>query len=340
MNLRPETGKYIDRKGRIEMILAIDKGECSRKYVNAARDMKVDYKLVDCTSSDIMKQLEKVDALIYHWTQDSYIDKRVAFHIIRSAELMGKKVYPNSNTCWMFDDKIAEKYLLEAAGAPCVESKVFFNKISASKWISRQKYPFVYKLPQGAGSSNVRLIKNKRDALRICKSHFSFWGRPDIGMKLYYSEKSMYGKTLQQIYQSNLFRYVTNNRGYILFQKFAPDNKYDIRVTIIGERSIIFRRMVRDNDFRASGSGKIDYNVSERDLLAIPIARKISEFVNSQTMAYDFIYDNGELRIVEMSYGFVAKAVYDAPGWYDEKMVFHPEKTDAYKMVIEKLIEQ
>lgn len=322
------------------MILAIDKGQRSRRYVIAARDMNVDYKLVDCTSSDIIKQLENVDALIWHWTQDSYIDKRVALHIIRSAELMGIKVYPNSDTCWMFDDKIAEKYILEAAGALCVESKVFFDENSAISWIGKQRFPIVYKLPQGAGSSNVRLIKNKKEAERVCKSHFSFFGRPDIGMKLYYSEKGMHGKTLQNIFKSDLFRYVTNNRGYVLFQKFVPDNKYDIRVTIIGERSIIFRRKVRDNDFRASGSGKIDYNVSEQDLLVIPIARRVSEFIHSQTMAYDFIYDRGKLKIVEMSYGFMAKAVYDAPGWYDENMVFHPEKTDVHKVIILKLIEQ
>lgn len=143
---------------------------------------------------------------------------------------------------------------------------------------------------------------------------------------------------IRDIYNGSLYKYGSNNRGYILFQKFVPENTYDIRVTIIGERGIIFRRKVREDDFRASGSGKISYEVSPEDIQAIPKARKVTEKIGSQTMAFDFIYDKGILKIIEMSYGFVSKAVYDAPGWYDEHMVFHKEKTDVHKLVIENLL--
>ncbi len=320
------------------MIIGIDKGPRSRKYVVAAQNMGITYKLMDCTSSDIIRQLESVDALIWHWTHDSYIDKNVAYHIIKSAEMMGKKVYPSADTCWMFDNKISEKYLLEAVNAPFIESKVFFEPNSALAWIKKQRFPIVYKLPQGAGSSNVRLIENEKEAAKICNSHFSFLRRPDIDMKLYYAQKGAYIKTLRQIFKSDLLRYGVNNRGCLLLQKFISGNVYDIRVTVIGERGIIFRRYVREKDFRASGSGKIDYEVSKQDLLAIPIARRISEKIGSQTMTYDFIYDKNELKIVEMSYGFSAKAVYDAPGWYDADMIFHEEHTDVHKQVISELL--
>jgi len=319
-------------------MIGIDKGSRSGKYVIAARNMRVPYKLVDCTASDIIEQLADVDVLIWHWTQDSHIDKRIALHVIRSAELMGKKVYPNINTCWMFDDKISEKYVLEAVQAPYVESKVFFNKKDALAWLRKQDFPIVYKLPQGAGSSNVRLIHNEKEAEQVCRSHFSFLGRPDIDMRFYYAGKKLFGKVFQEIFHSDMYRYGVNNRGYVLFQKFVAGNEYDIRVTMIGNRAVIFRRRVKDSDFRASGSGRIDYNVSAQDIQAIPIARKISEQIHSQTMAYDFIYDDGELKIVEMSYGFVAKAVYDAPGWYDAEMNFHSENTDVHKIIIGELI--
>lgn len=320
-------------------MIGIDKGIRSREYVLAARSMKIPYKLLDCTAMDIMEQLVKVDALIWHWTQSNHIDKRIALHVLRGAELMGKKVYPNTNTCWMFDDKISEKYILEAVGAPYVESKIFFDKKSALGWIRKQEFPVVYKLPQGAGSTNVRLINNIKEAEQICRIHFSFLGRPDIGMKLYYTEKNMFRKTFQEIFRSGKYRYGNNNRGYIFLQKFIPGNEYDIRVTIVGNRSVIYRRKVRDNDFRASGSGKIDYHVSEKDIKAIPIARRISELIHSQTMTYDFIYDGGKLKVVEMSYGFVAKPVHDAPGWYDAEMNFHSESTDVHKIIVGDLME-
>lgn len=322
------------------MRIGIDKGYRSRKYVVAAKNMKIPYKLLDCTASNVMEQLKSVDALIWHWTQDSYIDKRIAVHIIRSAELMGKKVYPNIDTCWMFDDKISEKYILEAVGAPYVESIVFFDRKSAFNWLRKQKFPVVYKLPQGAGSINVRLINNEKEAEQVCRMHFSFWGRPSMGMRLYYADRNIFGKIFLETFWNERYRYEDNNKGYILFQRFVPGNAYDVRVTIIGERGIIYRRGVRDNDFRASGSGKIDYNVSKQDIQAIPIARRISRLINSQTMTYDFLYDGEELKIVEMSYGFVAKSVHDAPGWYDPEMNFHSESTDVHKLVIRNLIEE
>lgn len=323
----------------VVMVIGIDKGVRSKKYVTAAKNMNVEYKLIDCTANHAIEQIREVDALIWHWTQDRHADKRAAYSIIKSAELMGKQVYPSSNTCWMFDDKVYEKYLLESVGAPVVETYVFFDKKSAMKWLRKQTYPVVYKLSGGAGSSNVRLIKNEKEAERICSQHFSFWGRPDLAMKLYYTDYNQYLKTVQEFCWGDLYRYGNNNRGYLLFQRFVPDNTYDIRVTIIGSRGVIFRRLVRDHDFRASGSGKIVYEVSAEDIKAIPIAREITKKIGSQTMTFDFIYDRGQLKIVEMGYGFTPISVYNTPGWYDEQMEFHEGRTDVHRLVIENLLE-
>lgn len=322
------------------MVIGIDTGAHSQQYVIAAKRLGIPYRLIDCTGNNAINKIEKVDALIWHWTQDSHIEKRIATSVIKSAELMGKVVYPNINTCWMYDDKVAEKYLLESVNAPLVESYIFFNEADALKWIKSQKLPIVYKLPQGAGSTNVRLIESMKDARRICKMHFSLTGRPEVYMKLYYTDKRKYLSEILDLKNKNILKYAAVNRGYIYFQKYLSGNKYDIRVTIVGNRAIIFKRKNRENDFRASGSGMIDYNVSKEDLKAIPIAQEIVRKIKSQTMAFDFIYDRQEqkLKIVEMSYGFVAEAVQNAAGWYDDEMNFHSEKTDVREWVIKQLI--
>ncbi len=326
----------------IKMVIGIDQGKRSKPYVFAAKKLGVPYKLVNCHANDIIQQIKEVDALIWHWTQDSYIEKRIAFSIIQSAELMGKMVYPDSSSCWMFDDKIAEKYLLESIQIPLVESFVFFSKDNALAWVKEERLPVVYKLPQGAGSSNVRLIRDWKDAERVCKIHFSLFGRPDFAMQLYSKKLKFYLNEIIRMLKNDLFKYATQNKGFIYFQKYLPNNTYDIRVTIIGDRAIIFKRWVRPNDFRASGSGRIDYNVSEEDKKAILIARKVTDQIHSITMALDFIYDKekGNLKIVELSYGFMAKVVEDAPGWYDRSMNFHLERTDVHEYVIKHLISQ
>ncbi|MBK8622153.1 MAG: hypothetical protein IPN79_10385 [Saprospiraceae bacterium] len=72
--------------------------------------------------------------------------------------------FPDWKTGWHFDDKLGQKYLLEAVGAPVPESYAFYHKKDAMEWAETAEYPKVFKLRGGAGSLNVKLVKNKMDA--------------------------------------------------------------------------------------------------------------------------------------------------------------------------------
>lgn len=50
-------------------------------------------------------------------------------------------------------------------------------------------------------------------------------------------------------------KFLIYHKGYIYFQDFIPNNNYDTRVKVIGNRCAALRRYNRKNDFRASGSG-------------------------------------------------------------------------------------
>jgi len=111
----------------------------------------------------------------------------------------------------------------------------------------------------------------------------------------------------------------------VLFQKFLPDNNFDTRVTVIGNRAFAFRRFVRKDDFRASGSGNFDMDPDKIDIHCLGIALSISKELNFNTMAYDFIYDeNKEPYINEISYCFEDRIVQSCPGFWDEKLTWHP----------------
>lgn len=322
------------------MLLGIEKGNRSKDYVTAAKIMGIPYKLIDAKSSYVIDNIKDIDALIWHWSQENAHEKRSAYAIIKSVEMKGIKVYPNSNTCWMFDDKIFEKYLLEAAEVPMIKTMVFYEYEKAIRWLKTQTFPLVYKLSHGAGSTNVRLVHNYEEAKKICKIHFSTFLDPEFFLNLYY-KKIKNIEDIKEYFKKPLKKYGNNNRGSILFQEFLPDNSYDIRVTVVGKKYYIFRRYVRENDFRASGSGKIDYCVDECDLEAIKIAVELSNKINVQTMAYDFLYDkNHMLKICEISYGFVGNAINRTPGWYDENLIYHKEKTDVYKEIINLLVDE
>jgi hypothetical protein len=65
---------------------------------------------------------------------------------------------------------------------------------------------------------------------------------------------------IRLVYTTEYARLTDNEKGYIYFQNFIPDNDSDIRVVVVGEKAFAIKRMVRENDFRASGSGSIIYD--------------------------------------------------------------------------------
>jgi len=321
------------------MILGIDKGPRSEGYVRAARRMQIPYKLIDAKANDVIEQIRSVDGFIWHWSHMNPWEKRIAKAVLTSAQQMGKAIYPDIHTCWMFDDKIYEKYLLEAIGAPLIPTYVFFTEKSCERWLRRAQYPLVYKLAGGAGSTNVRLVKDFQEARALMHGHFSHIAETEIATLWHKWKEKQFHNTWEVL--DDVAEETMRTRGEVLFQEFLPNNAYDIRVTTIGKKNLIFNRLVRDHDFRASGSGLIDYAPSNQDIQAIKIARALSNKLQMQTMTYDFLYNpDGEFKICEISYGFAEYAIHHAPGWYDDNLKFYNEKTDVFGEVVEMVVEE
>ena len=119
-------------------------------------------------------------------------------------------------------------------------------------------------------------------------------------------------------------RTISREKGYVYFQDFIPDNHTDTRVTIIGDRAFAFTRGVRPNDFRASGSGQIDYDMSKIDRRCVEIAFETVARLRTQSLAFDFVKEpSSRPKIVEISYCHLADAVYACPGHWDSSLAWH-----------------
>src|SRR5690554_2886825 len=92
----------------------------SSKWIAYCEEINIPYKIVNCFETDIMSQLEDCDALMWHHHHTEYKDVVLAKKLLFSLQHAGKVVFPDFNTAWHFDDKIAQKYLLEAVNAPMV----------------------------------------------------------------------------------------------------------------------------------------------------------------------------------------------------------------------------
>ena len=111
-------------------------------------------------------------------------------------------------------------------------------------------------------------------------------------------------------------------RNYAYFQEFLPGNTFDTRITVIGERAFGFRRFNRPGDFRASGSGLIDYDPTKVDSHCVEIAFRVSDSGKFQSMAYDFLYKQGKPVICEISYAFADWAIHKCPGHWRNDMTW------------------
>jgi len=113
-------------------------------------------------------------------------------------------------------------------------------------------------------------------------------------------------------------------KGYIYFQDFIANNTFDIRVIVISDKAFAIKRMVRKGDFRASGSGNIIYGKENISLETIKIAFDLTDKLQLQCGAYDFVFDNERKpMVIEMSYGFSPLAYDQCVGYWDKSLVFH-----------------
>ena len=132
----------------------------------------IPFKEVNCYDGDIIEQLSDCDILMWQHHQSHPKDILFAKQLLFALEQTGKIVFPDFNTAWHFDDKVGQKYLLEAVNGYLAPSWVFYEKDKALSWAKETSYPKVFKLRGGAGSQNVRLVRNKSEAYRLIKKAF------------------------------------------------------------------------------------------------------------------------------------------------------------------------
>jgi glutathione synthase/RimK-type ligase-like ATP-grasp enzyme len=324
-------------------------GSFSSRWIKYCEEKGISYKIVDCYKSDILDQLKDCDALMWHFSHNSPKDFLFAKQLLYSVQASGKKVFPDYHTVWHFDDKVGQKYLLEAINAPLVPSYIFYSRQSAIEWVNKTSFPKVFKLRGGAGSVNVKLVKNKRIAFGLIKKAFrrGYKHSSQLDIKERYrlitigkgSMLSLFKGMARLFISSDFAKIHGREKGYIYFQDYLPNNDSDTRIIVIGDKAFGIKRLVRKGDFRASGSGSLLFEKHEIDERCLKIAFDLIKKLNAQCIAYDFIFDEKNLPlIVEISYGFSVEAYDACPGYWDRDLNWHEGQFNPQEWMIEDLI--
>jgi hypothetical protein len=332
------------------MIAIHDSNENFQKYwVQYCISNEIPYKLVNCFANDLISQIKGCSALMWHHFQSDPKALIVAKPILFALEQSGIRVFPDFKTSWHFDDKLGQKYLFESLDIPMVNTYVFLEKKEALNWALNTKYPKVFKLRGGAGSANVKLIDNYLQAKRVINIAFGkgFNNYNGLGHFKELVRKWRLGKTtfvnvikgFGRIFVVPQFAKVAGKeRGYVYFQDFISDNSYDIRVIVIGDNAFAIKRMVRKNDFRASGSADIHYKKELFKDEWIKHAFEINDRIKSQSLAIDYVFENGVPLVVEISYGFMPSGYFSCVGYWDKDLNWYEGDFNPYGWMVENII--
>ncbi len=329
------------------------KGSLSDRWIDSCIENNIQYKIVNCYDSSIVAQLSDCDGLMWHWDLNDYKAALFAKQLTVSLEKGGIKVFPSTSTSWHYDDKVGQKYLLEAINAPLVPTHIFYSKSEALDWIETVRFPLVFKLRGGASAINVKLVKNISQAKKLIRKAF---GRGFPSKNRYEKIKSrilalkknpnsesfinLIKSTLRIFIPTEVEKFSSKQKGYIYFQDFIPNNDYDNRVVVMRGKCYAVRRYNRENDFRASGSGNWAFEKELFDLKAIRLALDVAKRLDTQSVAFDIIRDGDEFKIVEMSYCWSIGVSNLTIGYWDFDLNWHPGEVKAANFMLKDLIKE
>lgn len=291
----------------------------SDRWIQLATEAGIEVQIVDVYAPNLFDQLASCDGFMWR------------FGFLPSPRLFAKRllpaiehglnipVFPSWKSCWHFEDKVAQHYLLQAAQIPTPRTWVFWKRDHALAFLSDASYPLVIKLANGFQAANVQLVHGRKEVDYWLDQLFGA-GIVTFSPRLTSRRQVIATRTRQAArlltrgqYQAMSWRSELQ-QGYLYVQEFLPGNEFDIRVTVIGNRAFAFRRCNRPNDFRASGSGQIDWDQTHIGVEIVRLAFRVAQQLETQSIAIDILQRDETYVVSEISYTFASWAVHKCPG--------------------------
>lgn len=323
-------------------------------WVKYCKENGIDYEMAHLQRCDAMEKLKGFDALLWHFGNYNYEEMLEARSILYSAAKMGLKVFPLFNETWHFDDKVAEMYALQAIGAPIPKSRVFYHLNDLKEAINRGEiaFPVVAKLRIGSGSHNVKLLKSRGALLRYGRRMFGRGFKPAPSL-LYKTSSNIrsshdWATVKKKFHRIPEFlrtlagaRKFPREKGYVYLQEFIPNDNFDMKVMVIGDKCSGFWRPVRSHDFRASGGGGFNDDASVFTPQIIKSAFAAADTLGMRCVGFDYVLDKrtGEGKIIEMSYG-CGHELDGIGGYYDRNCQWHPNTITIAEETIKNLLNE
>jgi glutathione synthase/RimK-type ligase-like ATP-grasp enzyme len=171
--------------------------------------------------------------------------------------------------------------------------------------------PYVFKTIAGAGSSGVHLVRGNEDESRIRRRYFS--------NSLLTRLKALHRRWLLSPGRFSRYTYYYKPFMRYVTQPFVEGLDGDLKILIFGDRYYTLSRKNRPGDFRASGSGRLDFD-TPCSTAALDFARDIAAKLDSPFMSLDIAETKGAFHLLEFqALNFGPTTLTGSTGFYRER---------------------
>ncbi len=194
-------------------------------------------------------------------------------------------------------------------------------------------FPCVIKRAAGAMSRGVFLAKNEQELRQVAKK-ISLTREIKVSLKEKVRERKHTGYKPESDYQ-----------GKFIIQPFVSGLKNDWKVLVYGEKYFVLRRNIRENDFRASGSGYNYTSGSQSGFTVemLDLVRKFFLAMDVPHLSVDFAYDGQKGYIFEFqAIQFGTSTHYKSKDYYeyvDGKWALMENTLDQEQVYVHSIVE-
>ena len=106
----------------------------------------ISYAIIDMESDQFIQNIKNIDVVLWN---PGYMGLRLSGHlkekIFFAEKVLGKLVFPNYDTIWHFESKVAQQLLFEEFNIRHPITKISFNYDNAKTLINKTELPIVLK---------------------------------------------------------------------------------------------------------------------------------------------------------------------------------------------------
>jgi glutathione synthase/RimK-type ligase-like ATP-grasp enzyme len=211
--------------------------------------------------------------------------REISIGVVRDLNMRGIPTIPTIREANFYDDKAQQLPILR----PWMPKTYhIINEDDAIELAETLEYPIISKAVDGSSSKTVRILNTLAEAEREVTKVFN-GGIPSV--------------------------YDRMQQDYVYWQEIVPDNDCDYRVVVIGGYVYGLVRNNKKDTIFASGSGD-NYPITmknSRERAAMARGVEIANAINTQWMAFDFVFDGDNPLVLEMSSAWTMKAYDKCP---------------------------